>query len=454
MRQVAIKRFYRFLFGLMVLSLNVSCLKEDEKSVSPQAAITSFTVGYYNVKSHVINWLGRDTVITSREGGVMYPMTIDQLTNRIYNIDSLAYGSVINAVTSSVYGTGTITYRYADDPESAYYWSMYDSIDFTRELLFSVTSTDGSYTRTYNVNVNVRKVFPDSLLWSNSECSDFPVLSGISAVVRNDTLFCFGTDDSGNPSLTYMSPMTGMWNGINHMTGLPSDGWQHKVTMCGGLFYSVSEGNLYRSADGMSWSLARTDVSGIFLSGNDDGRLWAVSNDTVFMGSSDMSGWTALQCVPEHFPVTGATVFSYPLSTNASITRFVFVGHEETSPYASVWTMLSVDSVLTETDLPSRTDIRLPGWSDISVIRYDGSLFCLGRGLEGFRQSCDNGATWFYCDPYADEDSSWNWYMQLPDGLKGSSCGFACVTDSKGYIWIMTDDGQVWNGAITRLKRR
>lgn len=454
MRNFAIKRFYLFLFGLTALLLNVSCLKEDTKSVSPQAAITSFTVGYYNVKSHVINWHRRDTVISVREGGVMYPMTIDQLNNRIYNIDSLAYGSVITAVTSSVYGTGTITYRYADDPESTFYWSMYDSIDFTRELLFSVTSTDGSYTRTYSVNVNVRKVFPDSLSWSSTGSTGFPVLSGISGVVRDDTVFCFGTDDSGMPALTYRSPVTGEWNGANHLTGFPIDGWQHKVTACGGLFHTVSDGNLYRSADGMNWSLARADVSGMILSGNDDGRLWILSNDSIFAVSSDMSGWKALQRIPEHFPDMDVTVFSYPLSTNSTITRYVFVGVESGCPDASVWTMLSVDSVLTKTEAPSRADITLPSSSNLSVIRYDGSLFCLGQGLDGFRQSSDNGTTWYYCDSYADEDASWNWYMQLPDGLKGNNCGFACVTDSKGYIWIMTDEGNVWNGAITRLKRR
>lgn len=438
----------------MALLLYASCLKDENKPVSPQAAITSFTVGYFNVKSHVINWHGRDTLINVREGGVMYPMTIDQLNNRIYNIDSLAYGSVIKAVTSSVTATGTITYRYSDEPESSYYWSIYDSIDFTRPLLFSVTSTDGSYTRTYDVSLNVRKVFPDSLLWSNTEHTGFPVMSGLSAVVRGDTVFCFGKDDSGMAALTYRSPVTGQWNGINHLTGLPSDGMQHKVTLSGGLFFSVSDGNLYRSVDGMNWSLARTDVSDIVLSGNDDGRLWALSNDSIFAGTPDMSSWTALQRVPEHFPDMDATVFSYPLSTNTSIIRYVFVGVEHDTPVASVWSMLSVDSVLTRTDLPARSDITLPALPYLSVIRYDGTLFCLGKGLDGFRQSGDNGATWYYCDSFADEDSSWNWYMQLPDGLKGSTCGFACATDTRGYIWIMTDDGQVWKGAITRLKRR
>ena len=438
----------------MALLLNVSCLKEEKKSVSPQAAITSFTIGYYNVMSHVINWHGRDTLITAREGGVMYPMTIDQNNNRIFNVDSLAYGSVINAVTSSVTGTGTITYKYADEPESTYLWSIYDSIDFTRKLLFIVTSTDGSYSRTYDVNVNVRKVFPDSLFWNNSSSVGFPVLSGISSVVRNDTVFCFGTDESGKPSVTYRSPLTGEWNGNNHMSGFPAESWQHNVTACDGVFYSVSGGALYSSRDGISWSMARTGIKRILLSGNDDGRLWAVSNnDSIFTGSYDLSDWTALQRVPEHFPDLSATVFSYPLSTNASITRYVLVGMENTNPYASVWTMLSVDSVLTRMDLPSSADIRLPALSNLSVFMYDGSLFCLGEGFYGFRQSNDNGTTWYLCDSYADEDCSWNRYMQLPKGLKGQTCGFTCTTDSKGYIWIMTDDGQVWNGAITRLKR-
>jgi hypothetical protein len=43
--------------------------------------------------------------------------------------------------------------------------------------------------------------------------------------------------------------------------------------------------------------------------------------------------------------------------------------------------------------------------------------------------------------------------MQLPSVLKGYESGFTAAADSKGYIWIMTDNGQVWHGGINRLKK-
>jgi hypothetical protein len=89
----------------------------------------------------------------------------------------------------------------------------------------------------------------------------------------------------------------------------------------------------------------------------------------------------------------------------------------------------------------------------LSVIRYDGALFGLVQGLDGFRQSNDNGITWYFCDSYVEDYSSWNRYMQLPLDLQGYDRGYTVATDSKGFIWIMTDDGRVWRGAINRLRK-
>ena len=439
---------------LAVLLTGVSCLGETEKVTSPQAAITSFTIGYYPVRVHDINWHGRDTIIYETQGGVMYPMTIDQLNNEIYNIDSLAYGSDISAVTSTVVSTGTLFYCYADNTDESYLWSSYDSIDFTRRLLFTVVSTDGTYTRKYNVKVNVRTVFPDSLIWSDSDDTGFPVLTDMSVLERSDTIFCFGKDASGAASVTYRKVVNENWNGANQINGFSAADWKQGVTLCAGRFYTVSDGTLYGSTDGINWSSVKTGVKNLFVSLNDDGLLWAVSGDNEIIRTSDMTEWVTVQSVPEGFPCSSTIITSYPLATNANITRWVLVGVSDDNPYASVWTMLTGDTVWTQVDAPDRTELRLPAVQNLSMIRYDGDLFCFGRGSEWFRQSCDNGITWYECNSYTEEFSSWNRYMQLPDAIKGSDIGLACTVDSKGSIWIMTEDGQVWRGAINRLNRR
>ena len=442
----------RYIFMLAALFSCISCLKDEFSSKTPQAAITSFTIGYYNVKFHDMNIHGRDTLVYVREGGVMYPMTIDQVNNRIFNVDSMAYGSDLSKVTSSVYGNGTIGYIYDDEPDVTYLWRSQDSIDFTRKLKFVVKSTDGSYTRYYDVSVNIRKVFPDSLLWSNPDTVGVPVLSGIAQAVRNDTVFFFGTDTAGVPSVTFRNISLGGWNGANHISGFSAQNWNHTVTVFRDSFYTVAAGSLYGSADALNWSQVRTGIKSLMVSADDNTALWAVGQDSSILKTDDMTAWTAVQEIPAGFPDSAGIVFSYPLATNTSLSRSVLVGLGEDSLYASVWTMLSGDTVWTQVDAPANTGLRIPFTGNLSAFRYDGALFCL-ESLDCFRQSNDNGVTWYRCESYAEDYASWNRYMQLPVALKGKSCGYAVATDSRGYIWIMTGEGQVWRGAITRLAK-
>lgn len=443
----------RYILLLPLLSCCMSCLNEDKEAITPHAAITSFTIGSYNVRIHDYNVSGRDTVAYVRENGYMYPMTIDQIGNRIFNADSMAYGSDLSKVTASLYAIGTVGYYYADNPDVVYVWRSYDSIDFTRKVFFRVLSTDKSYERTYQVDVNIHKVFPDSLLWSGPETAGFPVLTGLSPAMRNDTLYCFGIDTTGIPSVSFRAIDGGAWNGLNPMTGIPAAGWQPRVTVCGGRFLTVSGGTLYGSSDGLTWNTVRTGIRSLVVAGNDSGELWAVSQEGDIILTTDMSSWTSVQQKPDGFPDSVSTVFSYPLETNKNITRYVLVGLSQDEPMARIWTKLSTDSVWTEIDVPYKTELCLPASEGMSVIRYDGSLFCLGRGLGGFRQSNDNGITWHLCTKFADSYSSWNRYMQLPDSLSDQDVGFGCLTDSKGGIWIMSEDGRVWRGAISRLKK-
>ena len=440
----------RYLYLLALLFCCISCLKEDKKSTSPQAAITSFTLGSFHVRVPGITQDGRDTVSYIKESGTLYPMTIDQVNNQIFNVDSLSYGSVISRVTTSLTGTGTITFRYADEPENNYLWTNYDSIDFSRKVLFSVISTDGSYTRTYNVRINICKVFPDSLLWQGPDTTGFPVLKGIGAVVRNDSVFCFGTDTMGVMAMSCRNISNGNWNGTNGLSGLPA-GWNSRVTVCGGKFYTVAGGAIYGSSDGLNWSSVKTGIKSIVVSGNDNGELWAVRQDSMIFNMNDT---TQKQRVPENFPDSAAVMFSYPLATNKNLSRSLLVGISKDTAYASIWAMLTGDKVWTKVDTPSNSELRLPVVQSLSVIRYDDAFFCTGKGMGGFRQSNDNGVTWGLCKRVVGNYSSLNQFMQLPVEMNNHKSGFTCVTDGNGYIWIMTDDGRAWHGAINRLKNK
>ena len=450
--QSPIKRLSLSVLSCVLLTLNVSCLKVTEEEKTPDAGITSFVVGYYNVRFHDVNVQRRDTIVYNREGGVMYPMTIDQINNRIYNIDSLAYGSVLDSVTCSIGYKGVVTYRY-DDDGSVYDWNSYEALDFTRPLSFIVTSTDGSYVRTYDFKLNVCSVFPDSMLWINADSAGFTKLDGPCAVVSGDTLYDFGTDSEGALKVARRNVSKGVWS-VAAVSGLPVSGWSHSVVALKDSLYSVSGGNLYVSRNGTDWKVSRSGISAIIPSVNRNDCIWAVTTSDDIVRTTDMKQWTTVQKKPQGFADSVAVAVVSPLETNPKITRTILIGNKAGENYSRIWTMLSTDTELTQIDFPVNEDLRLPVYKTLSVIWYDEVLFAFGRGLDGFRQSTDNGLTWYYCDRYADETSSWNRYMQLPEAIKGVNSGFSYATDSLGGLWIMTSDGQVWRGAITRLNKR
>lgn len=442
------------MLGLVLVSA-VSCLENVEKETSPQAAITSFVVGYYNVMFHDIDWHGRDTIVAYVEGGNMFPMTVDQINNRIYNIDSLSYGSVVSAVTATVNSIGTAFFRYTDDPDSMVtVWSRTDTINFTRPLVFSVLSTDGTYFRDYTVQLNVRKVFPDSLLWSRRDSAGFTAMDRPAAAILGDTLYNFGIDGNGVLSVSVRSILEGGWSAPSALSTITSDLWSGNVFAFNGRLYTHSGTSVYESSDGKAWNEVKSGVRYLVKSGSDNGFVWAVSQDGMIIRTSDMSEWVVVGAVPEGFPDSAAVSLDYPLPTNTSISRSILVGPGADSLYASVWAILSTDSVMMEIDAPAKESLRLPVMDGLSVIRYDGHLFAFGNGLEVFRQSNDNGITWYWCDSYADDYSSWNRYMQFPSELRGYEGGFSYAVDRFNTIWIMTSDGQVWRGAITRLDKR
>ena len=453
--EVLMKRtFFSITILAVALVSVVSCLKDSETEKTPQAVITSFVVGYYNVRFQDIDQQGNDSITYYRGGGVLFPMTIDQINNRIYNIDSLDYGSDVDAVTVSVGGVGRACYYYLDNPDIFYVWSGYDSIDFTpsRGLVFRMISSDGTYNRDYRVELNVRKVFPDSLLWSQADSTGFTAFRKPCAIILNDSVYNFGLDDANALGVVSKSINGGVWTSPAVLAGIPSAGWSRNVVVCAGKIYAQSGNTIYCSSNGREWVELKSGIKSLVRTDN-DGVIWAVDTDGNIIKSTDMSEWTKVCVMPEGFPDYVSVAFDYPLATNNKIQRTVLAGSDNDK--VSVWTILSTDTVWSQIDAPANTALRLPAMQNLSVISYDGSLYAFGKGLEGFRQSSDNGITWYWCSPYLKNDeTSWNRYMQFPKELKGYDGDFSYVVDRLGCIWVITSDGHVWRGAVTRLDKR
>ena len=124
--------------------------------------------------------------------------TVDFDRGLIYNADSLPKGTDISALKVTVDFLNTVSsavFKITDATKQAdttinYTTSMTKSLDFTGKTLLTVTSSDKSQVKDYEVKVLVHKVNPDSLVIPQSWRRDLPGyqsgLKGYKAVKMGD----------------------------------------------------------------------------------------------------------------------------------------------------------------------------------------------------------------------------------------------------------------------------
>lgn len=172
-------RQLKTLFILLAgLSLMASCLSgsDNEVTLYGDAAITSFTLGTLNRYTATVTTEGKDTVVKSTVTGSSYTFHIDQVNHRIYNTDSLPYGTDVSRVpvTLATYHNSIATIRSLESEDSLVYYSSSDSIDFTKPRQFLVWSSDGKGYSEYTVSVNVHQEQQDVFYWKQVATTDYP----------------------------------------------------------------------------------------------------------------------------------------------------------------------------------------------------------------------------------------------------------------------------------------
>ena len=172
-------RQLKTLFILLAgLSLTASCLSGgEEATLYSDAAITSFSLGTLNRYTASVTTEGKDTIVKSTVTGSSYTFHIDQVNHRIYNTDSLPYGTDVQhvLVTLTTYHNGIALIQSIEREDSLWYYSSTDSIDFSQPRKFLVWSSDGEGHTEYTVNVNVHKEQQDVFYWKQMEATDYPV---------------------------------------------------------------------------------------------------------------------------------------------------------------------------------------------------------------------------------------------------------------------------------------
>lgn len=167
------RKLSSIIISALVATALVSCDKDSDSDsygstdISTSTMVTSFS-------------LGTNNKIMANLDSVYF--SIDLANRRIYNADSLPYGTDVSKLTVSVKATSGTTLEMSmssrfDGNDTIVNLSKNptDSINFASGVTsLIVTAPDKTTMANYIVKVNVHKVLPDSLTWTKSERGNLP----------------------------------------------------------------------------------------------------------------------------------------------------------------------------------------------------------------------------------------------------------------------------------------
>lgn len=285
-------------------------------------------------------YLSKDDSVVEHLDSVYF--SIDLTKGLIFNADSLPFGTDVTALVPVITTLETsssielsVTRANGTDTVYDYLSNSTDSIDFTNPVTLTVRSYDGINTMRYTIKVNVHKLIPDSLVWSEANRSALP--SSLAnpesqrTTVCQSTFFCL-TGSGTNYSLSSCTPSTTPVNG----PGLELSDWEVRDIKFGftpqlasfsssgsSLFILSEDGNLYESKDcGASWN--ETGLNWHWIYGDYDGSLLgSVYIDGAWVVQSFPSAESF--ALPDGMPVENTSspvTYSFSMSTTPQMVFF------------------------------------------------------------------------------------------------------------------------------------
>lgn len=454
-------RIVLFIAGCCALLLS-SCLGSDdnEYELSRDCQILSFSLSNDSIP-------GLSDVV----------FTIDQITGRIFNIDSMPYGTKLDEkvictvrLASTVYSCQVIQEAVGDTIP----WNLEDSLDFSKPVKFINTLWDLQTTKAYLAQVNIHQVVPDSMVWGIYK-------EGITdGAVKEEKVVVFGegNDESYymytqpvNTSEGYQLYRSAVSDGKNWtkltVAGLPAGEIRlSQITAYGDAFYAVTmNGALYSSADGQNWSLVENtpvikallgaiDVDDDFTAaGKQPSALSAVldKDGTLVYGyMNEAKEWNEGTLLNEGFPLTGFGSLSYNSMFRARL--LVIAGRDKDNNLIN--TAWSTEDGRVWAKLTDDEAAPFDKQEGVAVAEYDEKFFMLsGIGETGVASSDvylsrDGGITWNVSDSL----------VMMPQDFKAR--GFSSIhVDKDNYMYLFGGKetnssnvlNQIWRGRINRL---
>lgn len=256
-----LKRFGSYLSIAAALSTGLTAcnddsnnsLTTDDTGYTSETMYSSTAITSFNLKANSKVLANLDSIF----------FTIDLEGGRIFNADSLPYGTDISKLIPNIGTSGSskieILIRNSSvmkDTTITYSSSMRDSIDFAAGgVIARVTSLNEQYTQQYSIKVNVHKVKSDSLVWDRIAWQQLPGNpESQRTLIHGDKIYSFLLDAGGNCRIAVMdNPSEPM--AVSATANMPAGLDLRSIVSNGNEFFALdNNGVMYSSTDGVSWN--------------------------------------------------------------------------------------------------------------------------------------------------------------------------------------------------------
>lgn len=394
-----------------------------------------------------------DSTYTITLNGGYYPLTIDQVNNRIYNVDSLPVGTDVAHVTFSTLSSSGVTTIKSLTTGQDTLFATTDSTDFTVPRMLTVNAYDGVAKKTYEVKINVHKEEADSFVWKNvlSGNSQLAALqAGHRALGRADNvLLVFGHTESGAQVLAI-----GQHEDMQTST-LPA-GFQASSVVADPErrnFYALTGDGLSHSSDGLTWTAVNANFVPDMLLAVGSAAIYGMKDGGFCSSADGGQTWQADEADElANLPVKNVAGTVNVSRTDSKMESIIVVGQKQDGKPV-VWKRevdLTGVNAFTWYRLPEITGqehANLPVVNNPALFTYDNTLWLLGqqadKTLSPIYVSWDNGRTW-------DVPSK---HVRNPlANLIGQAAAISGTTTPNNFIWVLESaTGVLWRGRYNRL---
>lgn len=393
--------------------------------------------------------------------GVNYKFTIDQINNKIFNIDSIAASAdtIINKILVTEISTAT-GYVFSADT----LFIMSDSVDLSNTMVayggkpleLTVYSADWSSNRKYEVEVRIHKQDPDSLVWTKKADSfsggAVTAASNQKAIQLKDRVHVYTSDK------TFYSAQVGdaaNWSRNDDINGLPDDLILSSLINYRNeddeeqLYILTEQGKVFNSADGISWGESPLSGNVIALIATlPEGIAGLVKDEDgvnrFSVSDKQATSWSFGEIVPDNFPTENISYTSH--TTNTGLLKHLIVGKSsDSSGHTVPWFSFDGKNWV---DLATSSSYYIPAMERPIIMYYGKRLYVYGGDFTTF-YTTEDALVWKTVDRK----------FMLPEEFHKRDT-YSTLIDDKGYIWLMWGKSsketgaysdEVWTGRLNKL---